>query len=145
MNLKSSPSDPACDINITFTCLPSTLFSSVAIFKSFKLFGDTLLSPVIIIYFAGLNSSSSDCFSFIETASILFVGGVSNSEFIPSARVKPNSSNASAIGITPPSIYCEYTKTTPVEFIILSQTLLIFPLYLPSSFGEKILPYFSVL
>ena len=54
INLKSIPSEPAWDINITFTLSPLILSRLVAASISNSLFGDNNLSPLIIIYFAGI-------------------------------------------------------------------------------------------
>ena len=141
MNLKSRPSAPAKDISTTFTFSPLTLSRLVAAFKSATLSGEIDLSPVIITYFAGLKPSVAPSpFGLSVIESIGSVGAVSNRFFIPLDRVNPSSSRARATGIMPPSIYCEYISTTPVDFIILLQMFLILPLYFPISPGEKILP-----
>ena len=54
MNLKSSPSEPAGEIKMTLTLSPFLLAICVADCKSSTLDGDKTLSPVIIIYFAGI-------------------------------------------------------------------------------------------
>ena len=105
INLKSIPSEPAFEIKITFTLLPSLLSSFVNPFTSKSLFGDNLGSPVIIAYLAGIKSFLfvGGCIVLTSTTSDgLFLNkGFTLSPY----RVNPNSSNASAIGIKPLSIY----------------------------------------
>ena len=113
-----------------------------------KLSGENSLSPVIITYFAGLNSSIfvNVDFGFIDSESIGSVGGSANSDLVLYElpyRDNPISSSANAMGTTPPSIYCEYTMTMPVEFNIVLHIELIFPLYFEILEGLKIRPYFS--
>ena len=84
----------------------------VAAFNSFLLFieifgPDKNLSPVIIIYFAGLKCSSPLPFGFIVIASILGVEFFLNSDLFSPYLFIPISSKAKANGIQPPSINCE--------------------------------------
>ena len=109
----------------TFIFLPSLLLSSFTFFNISALFGDKPLSPVIIIYLAGLNAcagaalvpaalvSSSLAYRLCSSsvlkviASIFLIAGflVLNKDNCVSPLVKPISSNANATGIAPPSIY----------------------------------------
>ena len=59
--------------------------------------------------------------------------------------INPSSSRAKANGTNPPSKYCEYTKITPFDFIILLHIFSILLLYLPILSGENIRPYLSSL
>ena len=93
---------------------------------SCALFGDKLMFPVIIIYFAGILVLLL-IFSYVFKSKGS-IGGVSNNEFVLLYLVNPISSRANAIGITPPAIYFEYINTIPVEFFILSQIAFIFAL-----------------
>ena len=88
----------------------------VAIFKSLTLSGERGLFPVIITYFAGWKLAFS--LGLNVRASIRSVGDSLKRDRTDPALVKPSSSNARAIGTRPPSMYCEYIRTTPVEFII---------------------------
>ena len=90
-NRKSSPSAPVCVMRTTFTFLPFKLSSSVTILISAAVLGENPLSPVIITYLYPLGLF------------MLFL----NSDGTPPARVKPNSSKASASGTMPASMYCE--------------------------------------
>ena len=107
MNLKSNPSEPAFEINATLTLYPSLLLSFVIAFTSASLLGDILLSPVIIIYFAGIIfAPPALSFGFIVFTFTGRVGAVLNNDLPDSPYlVNPISSNASAIGINPPSMY----------------------------------------
>ena len=136
---RSNPSDPAREINTTLTFSPFTLLKSVDAFISFRLSGDRPLSPVIITYLAEVNGSVP--FLVLNETASIFSAGVFKRERTFPARVKPSSSKAMAIGNKPPSMYCEYTNMTPVDFIIQSQILLIFALYFPINLGEKMFPY----
>ena len=101
------PSAPALEINITFILCPSLLLSFVTPFTSKSLLGERPLSPVIMVYRAGIKSLRSDA-GFIVLASTISVGLVLNSDFALSPyRVNPISSKANAMGIKPASIYCE--------------------------------------
>ena len=137
--MKSRPSEPARDTITTLIFSPFVLFGEVIAFISIstRSFVVKLLSPVIIIYFAGNLTFSV----LIVSASIGLVGGVLNKDF-PPYFVNPISSRANAIGTPPPSIYCEYIKIIPSEFLIESQIVAILPLYFPISLGENILPKF---
>ena len=108
MFLKSRPSAAAFVIRITLTFSPFLLSVFVIYLISPRLSGENSLSPVIITYFACLNLFFTFDFGFIDIESIGSVGGSENKGFVEAAlpyRVKPNSSNARAIGTTPPSIY----------------------------------------
>ena len=111
--LKSRPSLPATDIMTTFTFSPCVLSSLVSAFSSKRLSGEIVGSPVITEYRAGRNGWFGNCawcwrWGSIVIASMPGVGLLRKSdEFPPVAlyRVNPISSNASAMGTTPPSIY----------------------------------------
>ena len=107
--MKSSPSVPDFEIIITFTNRPSKFASLLAALTSPILSGDKEASPEMTTYFAGKNVSfariSLLCRDVIPSIALTPSGGLLNKDlaFVP-YRVKPILSNASAIGITPPSI-----------------------------------------
>ena len=99
----------AFDIITTFTFSPFLFSGSFKYFISDTLFGEYILSPVIIIYFACLKLVPlySDFFSkVIESIGSISVSVVFNNGEYDSLLnlVNPISSNANAIGTTPPSI-----------------------------------------
>ena len=128
MFLKSNPSEPARDTKITLILDPSLLSSAPAAFTIAALFVDNVLSPVISAYFNAV--------SFV-----LLTDGDFNIGS-PEKFINPLSSNASATGKSPPSKYCEYTKTIPSEFSTLSTICAIFALYCPIKSFVKIFPNF---
>ena len=93
MFFKSTPSDPDFEIITTLHFEPSKFLSERSALISTSLFGEIDCLPVISAYFSPFdfteealeNNDFDDVFSFLYL-------------------VNPNSSNASAIGITPLSI-----------------------------------------
>ena len=130
---------------MTFTNLPSQFSFLVTYLISSALFGENFLSPVIITYFACWSKSFPPFFMVFQSTGFIppdLRNKLRLCDIVALYLPKPISSNARAIGTIPPSIYCEYTKTIPVDSRIFWHTCAILAPYFSKFTELNILPYF---